>query len=148
MVTTTAQLQSTTPELRFCPGSNSALGVSKIRDGEDLWQWSRLKIRLNACRRSTIPQKHFIIIYHDPHKSNDNYSEGCYFWLTVSSIHECTNNIDNYCLYSKHRIIIVCSIFENIFFWFIDWLIKYTRYWNEPLLSTETRISPAVHHPE
>ena len=38
-----------------------ARGVSEIRDGGDLWQWSRLKIRLNAFRRSTIPQKQFII---------------------------------------------------------------------------------------
>ena len=49
-------------ELRFCAGSNPARGVSEIRDGEDLWQWSRLKIRLKAFRRSTIPQKPFIII--------------------------------------------------------------------------------------
>ena len=41
----------------FCAGSNPAHGVSEIRDGEDLWQWSRLEIRLNAFRRSTIPQK-------------------------------------------------------------------------------------------
>ena len=37
-------------------------GVSEIRDGEDLWQWSRLEIRLNAFRWSTIPQKQFTII--------------------------------------------------------------------------------------
>ena len=54
--TTTAQLHSTKPELRFCAGSNPARGVSEIRDGEDLWQWSRLEIRLNTFRRSTIPQ--------------------------------------------------------------------------------------------
>ena len=62
VVITTAQLHSTKPELRFCAGSNPARGVSEIRDGEDLWQWSRLEIRLNAFRRSTIPQKQFIII--------------------------------------------------------------------------------------
>ena len=60
MVITTAQLHSSKPELRFCAGSNPARGVSEIRDGEDLWQWSRLEIRLNAFRRSTIPQKQFI----------------------------------------------------------------------------------------
>ena len=58
----TAQLHSTKPELRFCAGSNPARGVSEIRDGEDLRQWSRLEIRLNAFRRSTIPQKQSIII--------------------------------------------------------------------------------------
>ena len=34
----------------------------EIRDGEDLWQWSQLEIRLNAFCWSTIPQKQFIII--------------------------------------------------------------------------------------
>ena len=62
MVITTAQLHLTKPELRFCAGSNPARGVSEIRDDEDLWQWSRLEIRLNAFSWSTIPQKQFIII--------------------------------------------------------------------------------------
>ena len=62
-VITTAQLHSTKPELRFCAGSNPTRGVSKIRDSEDLWQWSRLEIRLNAFRRSTVLQKQFIIIF-------------------------------------------------------------------------------------
>ena len=62
VVITTAQRHPTKPELRFCAGSNHARGLSEIRDGEDLWQWSRLEIRLNAFRRSTIPQKEFIII--------------------------------------------------------------------------------------
>ena len=35
VVIITAQLHSTKPELRFCAGSNSARGVSEIRDGED-----------------------------------------------------------------------------------------------------------------
>ena len=34
----------------------------EIRNGENLWQWSRLEIRLNALRWSTILQKQFIII--------------------------------------------------------------------------------------
>ena len=58
----TAQLHSTKPELWFCAGSNPAHGVSEIHEDEDLWQWSRLEIRLKAFRRSTIPQKQFIII--------------------------------------------------------------------------------------
>ena len=62
MVIATAQLHSTKPELRLCGGSNPARGVLEIRDGEDIWQGSRLEIRLNAFRRSTIPQKQFIII--------------------------------------------------------------------------------------
>ena len=59
VVITTAQLHSTKPELRF---SNPVRGGLEIRDGEDLWQWSRLEIRLNAFRQSTIPEKQFIII--------------------------------------------------------------------------------------
>ena len=40
-----------------------AAGVWEIRDDEDLWQWSRLEIRLNVFRWLTIPQKQFIIIF-------------------------------------------------------------------------------------
>ena len=36
VITTTAHLHSTKPELRFCAGSNPARGVSEICDGEDL----------------------------------------------------------------------------------------------------------------
>ena len=43
-------------------GSNPASGVSEIGDGENLCQWSGLEIRLNEFRRSTIPQKQFMII--------------------------------------------------------------------------------------
>ena len=63
MVISTAKLRSAKPELRFCAGSNPALSVLEIRDGEDLWQRSRLEIRLNVFRRSTIPQKQFILIH-------------------------------------------------------------------------------------
>ena len=34
-------------------GSNPACSVLEIHDGEYLWQWSRLEIRLNGFRRST-----------------------------------------------------------------------------------------------
>ena len=62
VVITTAQLHSTKPELRFCAVSNPARGVSEIRNGENLWQWSRLEIRVDTFRRSTIPQRQFTII--------------------------------------------------------------------------------------
>ena len=62
VVIATAQLHSTKPELRFCAGPNLVCGMPKIRDGEDLCQWPRLEIRLNAFCRSTIPQKQFITI--------------------------------------------------------------------------------------
>ena len=57
-----AKLHLTKPELRFCAGSNPARCVSEICDGEDLWQWSRLEIRLTVFCLSTIPQKQFTII--------------------------------------------------------------------------------------
>ena len=62
VVIITAQFHSTKTELRLHAGSNPAHGMSQIRDGEDLWQWSRLEIRLNAFYQSTIPQKQLIII--------------------------------------------------------------------------------------
>ena len=45
VVITAAQIHSTKLELKFFAGSNLVRGVSDIRDGEDLWQWSRLEIR-------------------------------------------------------------------------------------------------------
>ena len=62
MVVITVQLHLTKPELRLCAGSNPARSVSEIWDGEVLWQWSRLEIRLNTFRWSTISQKQIIII--------------------------------------------------------------------------------------
>ena len=49
-------------EIRFCAGLIPAGGASEIRDGEYLWQWSGLEIRLHVFPRSTIPQKQFIIV--------------------------------------------------------------------------------------
>ena len=43
MVVTTGQLHSSKRERRFCAYSNPARGVSEIRDGEYLLQWSRLE---------------------------------------------------------------------------------------------------------
>ena len=51
VVISTLQLHSTKPELKFYAVWNRARGVSEIRDDEDLWQWSRLEIRLNTFRR-------------------------------------------------------------------------------------------------
>ena len=58
---TTAQSHSTKPELRFSAGPNAFCGVWEIRDGEDLWQSSRLDIRLNSFCRSTVPHKQIIV---------------------------------------------------------------------------------------
>ena len=77
LVVITTQLHSTNPELRFCAGSNPACGVSEIRDGEDVWQWSRLQIKQNAFRRSTISQKQFIIIITNPGSLFVKLSIGC-----------------------------------------------------------------------
>ena len=57
VVITTAQVHLTKPELRFYVGSNPARSVSYVQDGEDLWQRSRLEIRLNVFCRSTISGK-------------------------------------------------------------------------------------------
>ena len=60
---------STKLEPRFCAGSNP------VHDMSDLWQWSRLEIRLNTYRRSTIPQKQFIIINYLYMSSSEEYAE-------------------------------------------------------------------------
>ena len=60
VVIAAAQLHPTKPELRFCAGSSPACGVSEIRDGEHLWQWSQLEIRLNTFCQLTIPQNNSI----------------------------------------------------------------------------------------
>ena len=80
VVITTAQLHSTKPKLRFCAGSNPARCMSEIRNGEELWQWSRLEIRLNAFCWSTIPQKQFIIIYLSSSQSTKCNSLGKFLW--------------------------------------------------------------------
>ena len=55
VVITTTQLHSTEPELKFCTGLNSACSVPEIQNGEDLWQWSQLEMRLNAFWHWTKP---------------------------------------------------------------------------------------------
>ena len=42
VVITIAELHSSKPEIGFCRGSSPAGSVWEIRDGEDLWQRSRL----------------------------------------------------------------------------------------------------------
>ena len=63
MVTTTTYFIQQSVISGSAQAQNPACGVSEIRGGEDLWQWFRLEIRLNALFRSIIPQKQFIIIY-------------------------------------------------------------------------------------
>ena len=59
---TTAQLHSIKPDFRFCADLFPPRSVSEIRDGEDIWRWSWLEIRLKAFRWSITPQKQFIIV--------------------------------------------------------------------------------------
>ena len=68
VVITTAQLSSTKPEFRFRAGLNLACGLSEICDGENLWQWSLLEIRLKAFHWSTIPHKQISINSSYPHE--------------------------------------------------------------------------------
>ena len=59
VVITTAQVHSLKPGHRFFAGSNPARAVSDNRDGEDLWQWTRLEIKVTILRK----QFTFIIKY-------------------------------------------------------------------------------------
>ena len=54
VVITTARFHSTKPEAPAC-------FVSEICGGEDLWQWSQLKLRLDVFHWSTTPQKKFYL---------------------------------------------------------------------------------------
>ena len=85
-VITTAQLHSIKPELRFCAGSNPAHNVLEIHYGEDLWQWSRLEMRLNPFHQSTILQKQFIIIHHWFAKSVANSKYISLTWIYCCKI--------------------------------------------------------------
>ena len=71
VVITTAQLHSSKPELRLCAGSNPVHGVSEIRDGEDLLQWSQLEIRL---RLSSVNHTTKIIHHHPSHSHAPQFS--------------------------------------------------------------------------
>ena len=71
--------------------NSSSAQVQILRDGEDLWQCSWLEISLNAFRRSTIPQKQFIIII--PPSSNVYVvnSEQCHCRLGSLNLFICKN---------------------------------------------------------
>ena len=60
MVIITAKLHSTKSELRLCAGSNTARGVSEIRDRESV---TMVQMRLNTFRWSTIPQEQLELIF-------------------------------------------------------------------------------------
>ena len=98
VVITTAQLHSTKPEIRFCAVSNPARDVSEIRNGENVWQWSELKIKLSAFCRSTIPQRQFIIIIiiiiHHHHLDN--------IWFLYSK-HVYTGSVIKYMQFHKQH---------------------------------------------
>ena len=56
-------IQQSLNELRFCASSlKSCSPLAGICDVDNLWQWSRLKLRFNAFHQSTFPQKQFNII--------------------------------------------------------------------------------------
>ena len=50
MVITIRQLHSTKPVFRFCVSSNPVRGVLEVDFDENIWQWSRLEVRLNPLR--------------------------------------------------------------------------------------------------
>ena len=86
VVITIAQLHSTKLQVRFSTGSNPARSIPEIRDGEDLWQLPRLEIRLKSFRRSTIPQKQFIIIINFFIIYKSTSSIFCCSWCTNKSL--------------------------------------------------------------
>ena len=77
MVITTAQLHSTKPELRLCAGSNPACGVLEIRNGENLWQWPWLEIKINAFKNNSSPWNRVFCLCNN---SSDNHYLQRLFW--------------------------------------------------------------------
>ena len=69
---TAAQLHSTKPELGFRAGSNPARGVFRFAMLRISDKQFGLEIRLNACRRSTKPEKQFIINSFKQHQKMPN----------------------------------------------------------------------------
>ena len=93
MVITTAQLHSSKPELRFCTGSNPARGVSEIRDGEDLGQWSRLEIsqRLSSVNYSTKTIHH----HHQWERANEYFRDHLHHSNKVKDVNKEINHMQN-----------------------------------------------------
>ena len=144
VVITTIQLHSTKPELRICVGSCPPRGVFEIPDGEDLWQWPWLKIRLNTFCRSTIPEKQLIIIIiviiiiRFPHTLQERHYvivplenhdmkciETCYYvgvcksedWIITS---QCNEVLVEHCYYSTvNSPILTAKVgrFQILFYW-------------------------------
>ena len=138
VVVTTAQLHSTKPELRFCTGWHPACGVSKICDGEDLWQWSRLEIRLYAYafRRSTMPQKSSSSTYGTSPQTLHfikyrSFSESIFkrpFWMLKISWHASVVNIIVVLLESQTKQEFAEVVLKNnIWIW---WKDLQTEIWN------------------
>ena len=132
VVITTAQLHSTKPELRFWADSNPARGVSEIRDDEDLWQWSRLEIKLNAFRRSTIPQKQFIIIIIISNRSEVFSKKGV---LKNSKIFSEKHLCQSQESLVKPISCEFCGIFKNIYFVEHRWTHTYVKWSNDKIFS-------------
>ena len=84
MVMTTVQLHTTNSELRFCLGSNPTRNMSEICDGEDLWPWSRLEIRLNVFPRSIILQRIHQLITVKPQINNSKTKLIMYDFISFS----------------------------------------------------------------
>ena len=81
-------------------GSNPLCSVSKVRDDEDLWQWSRLEIRLNTFHWSTIPWKKFIIIF-------------IFITLSLSllfSVRTSKWQASSFCLHKKEMMVLVSNL--------------------------------------
>ena len=106
VVITTAKLHSTKSELRFCSDWNPAGGVLEICDSDNVCNGSGWKYGVNAFRRSTIPQKQFIVHHHfivypwrfTPFATNlvevlGNYFEGCNFVVVKLATASCFHYI-------------------------------------------------------
>ena len=123
LVITTALNYSTKPELTIYAGPNPANGVLEIHDGEDLWQWSRVEISLNAFLRSTILQQYnnHTTIHHHYHHHHQPLQSLCIsptFCLRTEMSLSCLNISKDYIF------AIIKNLNSNKSHWWDDLSIK------------------------
>ena len=113
MVIFTAQFHKTKTEIRFWPGSNSAIAMSEVCDGENLTRWSRPDLRLSLINHSAKAIHHYIpfltIILDITHFTNQEIIlKRLYMWNCLFSL------VNQHCVKSVQIRSFFWSVFSHI----------------------------------